>query len=141
MKLLKALLWLCGLLCLLAFPMMVLPWKTVAKGLEWLGFQNIVVGGLTVYAYRVSCACGGLFGIFLIMLALNPVRYRPLIKLAGLGFIFVGLLALATGIWVNMQPPWYIADGGFSVLFGLLVTVLCGQVKTEEITLPEPEKK
>ncbi|MBI4834999.1 MAG: hypothetical protein HY811_09320 [Planctomycetes bacterium] len=111
--------------------MIVTPWNTVAKMLAWFGFHNIVVGGLTVYVYRIMCAGIGLFGIFLIMLALNLTRYKPMVKLAGLGFIFVGLIAIATGFWVKMAPPWYIADGGFSVLFGLLITVLGGQLKPE----------
>lgn len=129
MRLLKGLLWFCGLMLLITFPMALVSWSVVEKFYEWFGLAPLAPDALNVYFYRVTCASCGMVGIYFIIIALDPVRYLPLIRLTGWGMIFLGLVALVTGITVNMKPPWYIADGGICTLLGLLITVLCPKGK------------
>lgn len=128
MKLLKTLLWLCGLLFFSAFPLMVVSWGVVEGFCRWLGLPVLPADTLTVYFYRISCAFCGVTSIYFFIMASDPLRYLKFVLLAGWGMIFIGLVALVSGIMVEMRPPWYIADGGFAVLIGLLIIVLARQI-------------
>lgn len=132
MKLLKTLLWVCGIIFFISFPMMTVPWNVVENLCKWFGLPAMPADAMTVYAYRMICVLCGFIGIYFIVLATDPIRYRKLVCLTGWGLMFVGLVAIITGIMVDMKPPWYIADGGFGVLTGLLITVLYRQVLVAE---------
>ena len=132
MKLLKGLLWVCGIIFFISFPMMVVSWDVVAGLCKWFGLPALPADAMTVYAYRMLCALCGFVGLYFMVLAMDPSCCMKLVRLTGWGMMFVGIVAIVTGIMVNMQPPWYIADGGFGVLIGLLITVLHRQVLASE---------
>ena len=111
MKLLKILLWVCGVIFFVSFPMMAISWEMVEGLFRWFGLPPLPADAMTVYAYRVACAFCGFTGIYFMILATDPLRYLKLVRLTGWGLMFVGLVAIVTGIMVNMKPPWYIADG------------------------------
>ncbi len=128
MNLLKGLLWICGIIFFVAFPMMVVSWDVVSGICKWFGLPLLPADAMTVYAYRVTCALCGVISLYFMIMASDPLRYLKLVRLTGWGMIFVGLVAIGAGIFVNMKPPWYIAEGGFGVLIGLLILVLHRQV-------------
>lgn len=134
MKALKVLLWLCGIGCFLSLPLMVMPWSVIesicrALGLEsiiaqWFGAESIPNNPLVVYAVRTACAVGALSGVFFIIMARDPVRYRSLVILTAWGLVFIGLVCLVVGLTVKMKPPLYIIDVAFCLVLGIVIDIL-----------------
>lgn len=124
MKSLKLVLWICGIGFLTALPFMALPWGAVESVYRWLGEEPIPPVHTAVYVYRIACGMVGLIGIYLIILARNPLRYGPLLVLTGCGAIALGLLCLVVGLTSSMSPLIWFGDAVCGFVAGVLVLVL-----------------
>jgi len=122
MKALKAVLVVLGVLCFLSSaPAIVLPWSGVVRGLEGLGLEAPVGDAFVVYCVRLSSLGFALIGIFFLILAADPLRYRPMLVLAVCGLWLMAAAALVTGWLAQMQPPWYLGDFAACLIAALLL--------------------
>jgi len=122
MKGLKVVLWILAILCLLCFLGVIFPWSWTSKIASIWGYGDIAgFQGLLKYAARVGFAACGLIGIFFLILVLNPLKYGPMLSLAGLGLLLLGLVSLVWGIFYTF-PLWiWLCDVLFCFIFGVLI--------------------
>ena len=85
MNTLKVLLWICGVGCLTAAVIVVLPWDAVSRLYEWCGEEPVPEVASAVYLHRVACGVIALIGIFFVILAREPARHPAMVALAGWG--------------------------------------------------------
>jgi hypothetical protein len=124
MKALKIVLVAIGLVCALGCaPGVVAPWPTVNHWLGIIGVEPLPDQPMVVYCVRLSSLGFALIGVFFLLLATDPLRYRPLLALGVWGLLLTSAVALTTGRLVAMQPPWYWADSGVSLLVAVLILV------------------
>ncbi len=122
MRGLKVALVLIGVLCLVStVPATVLPWSSVVRYMEVFGVEAPPDHPVVVYCMRVYSLGFALIGIFFLVLASDPVRYRPMLVLAACGCWLVAVAALVNGWLTEMQPVWYLADVGASAVAGTLI--------------------
>lgn len=120
---LSVVLWIAGIGCLLSIFGVVLPWSWLSAWVTVWGLGELPAGTMVVYAVRAGSATFALVGVFFLLLATDPVRYRPFLNLGIAGLILVGLVCLVSGVAVGMQPPWYLTDVAFCWILGILLFV------------------
>lgn len=121
MKALKVVLVVMGVLCLLSAPGLILPWSSLVGWAELMGVQAPPDYPLVVYCVRMGSLASGLIGIFLLVLATDPLRYRPMLVLTVYGCFAVAVVALVTGRLTQMPPLWYLGDAVGSAVAGVLI--------------------
>ena len=123
MKGLKVVLWICGVGLLLSFPFLLVPWRVMADWCGRMGVEIAISAPVAAYTTRGILACCGLIGVFFVILAKDPLRYGPMLPLAGCGLILVGLVCLAGGIRYKLPVIMFAGDVIFSIVAGLLILV------------------
>ncbi len=131
MRGLKICLWITGILCLLGVFGIFLPisaWESVVKffGTDSLGLPD---SPLFVSVVRVSSAMAALIGVYLIILALHPVKYPILIPFTALAAIFLGVACGITGLAAAMSPLWFLGDSLGCLVLGILILVFWQKAK------------
>jgi len=124
MKGLKIVLWICAIAFLLSFVALLIPWRFMAQWMSGLGIDVLSSAPVKAYAVRVMLAGSGLIGIFFAILATDPLRYGPMVPLAGWGLVFIGLICLAAGLRYGLPAIMFAFDAAFSIVFGTLVLLL-----------------
>jgi len=125
MRALKTVLVMLGVVCLLSTaPATVLPWSTMGHCLGILGLGVLTDDPLVVYCVRLSALGFALIGAFFLVLATNPVRYRPMLVLAVCGLWLMAAAAFVTGWLTDMWPRWYLVDFATCSIAALLILVL-----------------
>ena len=124
MRGLKVVLVVLGMVCFVSCVAgVVLPWGAMVRYMEALGLQAPAGDALVVYCVRLASLGFCLIGVFFLVLATDPLRYRPMLVLAEVGLWLMAGTALATGCLTRMRPPWYFADFGSCLLAALLILV------------------
>ena len=131
MRGLKICLWIAGVLCLLSIFGMFLPistWESIAKcfGIESLHLPD---SPLVEYAVRLMSATYGAVGVYLVILALNPMKHGIMVPFTGLASVFLGVVCAITGLVVEMPVLWYLGDSIPCVIFGILIFVFWQKAK------------
>ncbi len=131
MRALKICLWIAGILCLLSVFGMFLPisaWESIAKffGADSLGFPD---SPLVEYAVRLGSAMYVATGVYLIILALHPMKYPVLIPFTGLAAIFLGVVCGITGLAAGMPALWFLGDSLSCLVLGILILLFWQKVK------------
>ena len=122
MKALKAVLVVMGILCFLSSaPGVAAPWSSIVRWLGVLGLQAPPDDPVVVYCMRLSSLGFALIGVFFLVLATDPLRYRRMLVLAVCGCFATAAVALATGWLTGMQPRWYLTDAAASFVAGVLI--------------------
>ncbi len=122
MKALKAVLVVLGIVCILSVaPGAVAPWSTIVRYQGYLGLEPMPDQPMVIYCVRLSSLGFALIGAFFLVLATDPVRYRPMLALAACGLVLTAALALVTGWLTQMQPRWYLADCAVSLVAAVLI--------------------
>jgi len=131
MRALKICLWIAGVLWLLSLIGVFLPisaWESVGKffGAEPLG---LVDSPLFVYMIRVGLAMAAAIGVYLIILALNPMKYPVLVPFTGLAGIFIGIVCGITGLLTAMPALWFLGDSLSCFIGGVLILIFWQKAK------------
>jgi len=131
MRALKICLWIAGVLCLLCVFGMFLPvatWESIVKffGIESLDLTD---SPLIEYAVRLMSATYVAVGVYLIILALNPMKYGIMVPFTGLAAVFLGGACAITGLVVAMPVLWFLGDSIFCTILGVLILVFWQQAK------------
>ena len=121
MKGLKVVLVVIGVLCLLSALGLVVPWLTLVGWAESIGLEPPPGHPVIFYGMRLACLASALIGVFFLVLASDPLRYRPMLVLAVCGCFAVAGVALVAGRLTGMQPLWYLGDTVSSAVAGLLI--------------------
>lgn len=132
MKGLKIILRVCGIAFLLGFIFLLIPWRVMAQWCGLMGIEVPLIAPVSVYVARLLLVCSGLMGIFFMILAADPLRYGPMLPLAGYGFIFAGLVCLAGGIRYDLPFMMFGFDVIFCVVTGKLILVFRRQAFREQ---------
>jgi len=137
MKGLQIVLWVCGIAFLLGFIFLLIPWRVMAHWCGLMGMELPLIAPVSVYVTRLLLVCSGLIGIFFIILAKEPLRYGPMLPLAGCGLILAGLVCLVGGIRYNLPFMMFGFDVIFFVLAGKLILVFRGRALREQSSQSE----
>ena len=139
MRALKICLWIAGIGCLLSVFGIFLPisaWESIVKffGAESLhqAIVQIPDSRLVEYAVRVGSATYVAVGVYLIILALNPMKYPVLIPFTGLAAVFVGMVCGITGLVAAMPPLWFLGDSLSCLVLGILILVFWQKAKLNQ---------
>ena len=132
MRGLKICLWIAGILCLLSIFGIFLPvsaWESILRffGHKSLDFPS---SALMEYTIRVGSATYVAIGVYLIILALRPMKYPVLIPFTGLAAIFIGVVCGVTGLIAAMAPLWYLGDTLGCLVLGTLILLFWQKAKT-----------
>ncbi|MHC4638163.1 MAG: hypothetical protein ACYTBV_11795 [Planctomycetota bacterium] len=139
MRALKICLWIAGILCLPSVFGMFLPisaWEPIVKFFGAESFHQEIVqipdSPLVEYAVRVGSATYFATGVYLIILALHPMKYPVLIPFTGLAAIFLGLVCGITGLVAAMPPLWFLGDSLSCLVLGILILVFWQKAKVKQ---------
>jgi len=125
MKGLRVMLVVMGILCVVSCaPGAVAPWSTINHGFQVLGYESLPDRALVVYGVRQSSLWLALMGVFFLVLAADPMRYRPMLVLTVCGLFLTAALSLAAGLLTHMQPPWYLFDFAACLAAAVLILAL-----------------
>lgn len=136
MKVLKIILWVCGIAFLLSFVGLLIPWRVMAACIERVGIEVSVVAPFKAYIARLTLGCSGLAGIFFVILATDPLRYGPMLPLAGCGLIFMGLICLVGGIRYDLPAVMFYLDMVFGLVGGALILAFRAKALFEQTPRP-----
>ena len=129
MRSLKFFLWISAIGCLLSGLGTFLPLSMLESFVKVLGVQAFPDSPLFVYVLRIVSAMAAATGVYLIILALQPMKYPALIPFTGLAAIFLGLVCGITGMTVDMSTLWFLGDSLSCMVVGVLILVSWQQVK------------
>ena len=130
MRALKICLWIAGILCLLSVFGMFLPIRVVESLARAFGVELVLPDSpLFEYAVRVMSATYAAVGVYLVILALHPMKYAVLVPFTGLASVFLGVVCGITGLAVAMPPLWVLGDSLSCLVFGVLILVFWRQAK------------
>ena len=134
MRALKICLWIAGILCLLSIGGMFLPVSAWESFLRFFGHKSFDLpdSPLFEYAVRVGSAMAVATGVYLIILALHPMKYPVLIPFTGLAAIFLGVVCGITGLMVGMPVLWFLGDSLGCLVLGILILVFWQKVKANQ---------
>jgi hypothetical protein len=106
-----------GGVSLLAFAAAVMPETWIVETAEALGFDPFPFSPLTFYLARNLSLLYGFVGAFLLVVALDLDRYRPLVRYVAIGTILFGPLQLVVDSMSGM-PSWWTLGESLSTLVG-----------------------
>ena len=131
MRTLKSFLWIAGIACLLSGYGLFTSMSALETMANFFGAESLDLpdSPLFVYVVRLISAMAVATGVYLIILALNPMKYPALIPFTGLASIFIGAACGITGLVVGMPVLWFLGDSLGCLLFGILVLASWQQVK------------
>jgi len=135
---LKIVLWINGLVFLFSGACAFLPGETLAGILNWygklIGAELTFTGGaMEMYVFRLLFAGAMVFGLFLIIAAINPVRFRVLVTFA---IVLSGAYAVAApiaGEVSGLSFRWYVLDAGPSLLIFVLLLIFRKQARPRAV--------
>ncbi len=131
MKGLKVVLWVCGILMLLGFVEMLIPIRFMAEWYKPFDIE-LPLDAMTTYMARVCQAMAGLVGVFLVILAQDPLKYGPMVLLAGYGDLFLALTVLVWGSRYGLPPLMVWLGTAAMVIIGVLILVFRGKAIQEQ---------
>ena len=107
-----------GLVEILAFGAVVMPRSWMEASHAWLGLGEMPGGTIVIFLARRASYVYGVHGIFLLVLASDVVRYRPLVRFIGASF----LVAAPVFFFIDYtsQTPffWTVIDTFGCAIFG-----------------------
>ncbi len=134
MKGLKSILWIAGVVCLLAVLGLVLPMSTLDQMTQVLGGVSLPEGPLVIYGVRAISATFMAIGVFYIMLARDPKRYGPMVPFSGAAAVFLGITCGVTGIALGLSVLVYLGDSAGCIIMGILILVFWNKSRRETET-------
>lgn len=129
MKTLKVLLWVAAVGCLTAVPFIFLPWSVTVSIGSWFSSESLPCTPIAIYFFKIAFGIFGLIGVFFIILAMNPLKYGPMLNLGAFGLILFGLLAFITGISIGLPLAVYLGDGLSGLVLGIAVLIFSSKSK------------
>lgn len=122
MRGLKVVLVVVGIVCFVSSAgALVLPWPSIVRALGTIGLEAPPEHPVVIYGARLMVLAFALIGVFFLVLASDPLRYRPMLVLAVCGCFAVAACALVTGWLTGIQPLWYLGDAVSCAVAGVFI--------------------
>ena len=122
MKALRTTLVVTGLLCVLAIVGMALPVPTMEKLADRFGLGKTLIGTpLFIYTVRVMCATFVAIGVFLLILAGDPLRYGVMAPFAGAASVWIGVSCALFGMASRLHAIYFVGDAAICILLGIMI--------------------
>ncbi|UCD51199.1 MAG: hypothetical protein JSW27_00935 [Phycisphaerales bacterium] len=121
MRGLKICLWIAGIGCLASVVGLVLPlsaWEGITKA---FGIDSLPNAPEFMYAARLLSATFAVVGVFLIILALDPLRYGVMVPFAGVSAICLAVVCGVAGAVAAIPTWWYLGDALGCLVLGVLI--------------------
>jgi hypothetical protein len=106
---------------MLAFGAMFLPVEFMASTHERLGMGEFPRMPVVDYLTRSIAALYGFHGVFVWMVARDPVRYRAFVWYVAVMNVAFGVMILAINLHAGMPAYWTAVEGPSIILFGLAI--------------------
>lgn len=116
---------------LLAFGAALMPSDWIVDISEWLGIQSFPDSPLTFYLARNLSLLYGYVGVFLLVIAADLPRYRPLVWWAAVGAVSFGLLQLIVDSMSGLPAWWVLGESGWTFAGGVLLAWLNARTSKE----------
>ncbi len=124
MRGLKICLWVAGVMCLLSVIGMFLPisvWESISGA---FGVELVLPDSpVWAYAVRLMSATSAVIGVYLLILALDPMRYGVMVPFTGIAALLLGICAGVVGLATGMPALWFLGDCLSCTVMGILVLV------------------
>lgn len=116
---------------LLAFGAALMPRDWIVDVSGWLGIQPFPDSPLTFYLARNLSLLYGYVGVFMLVIAANLPRYRPLVWWAAVGTMSFGVLQLIVDSMAGLPSWWIFGESGWTFGGGVLLAWLNARTSTE----------
>jgi len=126
MRGLKIFLWIGAVLCLLSAIGMFLPCSVLCAIARAFGIESTSDSPLLEYGVRTILATYAAIGVYLVILALDPMKYGVLVLFTGVASLFLGLVCAVAGVVAAMPLLWFLSDSLSCAVWGVLV-LICWQ--------------
>lgn len=136
MRALKVCLSVSGVLFLLGAVGLFLPDSMWVSILNFFGDESSDLSYSPVgeYLIRVSLAMSSMIGVYLIVLALHPMKYPVLIPVTGLALLFLGVVCGVSGLVAAMPTMWFMGDSLSCLVLGILILLFWQKAKVSQTT-------
>ncbi len=124
LRLLTFLLRLGGVVTISAFFAMLLPVEWMASTHRWLGMGEFPRSAVVDYLARSIAALYGFHGVLLLIVARDPVRYRPIVWYVAVMNICLGVMLVLIDLHAGMPIHWTIGEGPPIIAMGMAVAFL-----------------
>jgi hypothetical protein len=121
MRGLKICLWIAGIASLASVVGLVLPLSAWEGITEAFGIDALPDSPAFLYVARLLSAMWAATGVFLIILALDPLKYGVLVPFTGLSAICLGAVCGIAGSVAAIPTWWYLGDALSCLVFGTLM--------------------
>ena len=129
MKSLKVCRWVLTVLCLVAAVFMILPIPTMESFFENFGIEPLPDTPIFIYITCLLSATYAVVGVFLVILAFDPMKYGAMVPFAGVSTLFIGLVCGTVGVISVMPNLWFLGDDLSGIIVGLLILIFWQKVK------------
>ncbi|MFA5424269.1 MAG: BphX family protein [Phycisphaerae bacterium] len=130
---LKVILWLTGIMCLLAIIGLFISFTTFQNFAGYFGVEQLQDTPFMNYLLRVLSVTFAAIGIYFIILATAPLRYGVLIPFSAIASIIIGAACLITGYVVKMPAKWFMADALACLILGVLIYIFWFKAKAKPV--------
>ena len=124
LRLLAVLLRLAGLIMVTAFAAVLLPLEWMAITHRWIGLGEFPRAPIVEYLARSIAGLYGFHGVLLLIVSMDPLRYRTIVRYIAAMNVLFGLMLLAIDLHAGMPLFWTAAEGPSIAGFGLVVALL-----------------
>jgi len=129
MRALKICLWVAGIACILSLFAMVLPASSLKSISKLYGIESFADSPQFIYAIRVGLGTYAAVGIFIIILALDPLKYGMMVPFSALGAVFIGVVCAIAGMLTKVAFWWFMGDFLSCLVWGVLTLIFWRQAK------------
>ncbi len=113
-----------GASALFALLAVVMPITWMAAVHRWLGLGEMPTDPIVGYLARSLSLFYAFFGIIFLALATDLRRYRPLVRVVGIGAALFGFVLWGVDAAVGLPSWWTLAEGPLTIAFGIGIVVL-----------------
>lgn len=129
MRCLKVCLWVGAVGCLLSVAGLFLPLSVIESWANKLGAGPFPDSAVVGYALRTMSATWVAAGVFLVILALDPMKYGVLVPFSGAAAVFLGVVCAISGLVSGIPLWWFMGDALSCTVFGILILLFWKRVK------------
>jgi len=120
-----------GLLLIMAFIAVFLPYENMASIHKQMGLGNLPQLPILDYLARSVSLFYGIHGVMVLYISFNLMRYLPFLKLlCYLGFVF-GIALFIIDKNAPMPADWSLAEGPFIISLNMVVYILVKLIERE----------
>ncbi len=118
---------------LFAFGAALMPSGWIVEISRWLGLKPFPDSPLTFYLARNLSLLYGYVGAFVLVIAADLPRYRPLVRWAAIGTMSFGVLQLIVDSMAGVPAWWTYGESGWTFFGGMLLAWLDARTSKDNV--------